>query len=67
MAEKGFKRKLTAILNANVKGYSILMADDEVATMQTLKGHNRTRTGPNLKAYAFSNKIKGGPFCFWGN
>ena len=39
MTEEGFKRKLTAILCADVKGYSILMADDEVATMQTLKDY----------------------------
>ena len=37
MADDGFKRKLTAIFSADVKGYSILMADDEVATIQTLK------------------------------
>jgi adenylate cyclase len=32
-----FKRKLAAILSADVKGYSILMADDEVATISTLR------------------------------
>jgi class 3 adenylate cyclase len=31
------KRKLTAILSADVKGYSRLMGEDEVATVQTLK------------------------------
>jgi adenylate cyclase len=41
MTEEGFKRKLTAILCADVKGYSILMADDEVATMQTLKDYRK--------------------------
>ena len=30
-------RKLTAILSADVKGYSLLMADDEVHTIETLK------------------------------
>ncbi len=30
------KRKLTAILNADVKGYTVLMHDDEEATVQTL-------------------------------
>jgi len=30
-------RKLKAILSADVKGYSLLMTDDEVHTMQTLK------------------------------
>ena len=32
-------RKLRAILSADVKGYSILMADDEVSTIQTLKNY----------------------------
>jgi adenylate cyclase len=36
MAEKGFKRKLTAILSADVEGYSRLMDDDEEATVRTL-------------------------------
>ena len=30
-------RKLRAILSADVKGYSILMADDEVFTIKTIK------------------------------
>ena len=34
--KKGFKRKLTAILSADVVGYSRLMADDESATIRTL-------------------------------
>ncbi len=37
MAEEGFKRKLTAILSADVAGYSRLMGDDEIATISTLK------------------------------
>jgi adenylate cyclase len=32
-------RKLRAILSADVKGYSILMADDEVHTIETLKAY----------------------------
>jgi adenylate cyclase len=32
-------RKLSAILSADVKGYSRLMADDEVSTIQTLKAY----------------------------
>jgi adenylate cyclase len=44
MADEGFKRKLTAILCADVKGYSILMADDEVATLQTLKDYRKNMT-----------------------
>jgi class 3 adenylate cyclase/tetratricopeptide (TPR) repeat protein len=33
------ERKLTAILSADVAGYSRLMADDEVATVRTLKAY----------------------------
>jgi TolB-like protein len=36
MMQKGFKRKLTAILNSDVEGYSRLMRDDEEATIRTL-------------------------------
>jgi adenylate cyclase len=36
MAEEGFKRKLTAILSADVVGYSRLMGEDEETTVQTL-------------------------------
>jgi len=37
MADEGFKRKLAAILSADVEGYSQLMDDDEEATVRTLK------------------------------
>jgi adenylate cyclase len=37
MAEQGFKRKLAAILSADVEGYSRLMRHDEIATIETLK------------------------------
>jgi adenylate cyclase len=39
MITKGVKRKLTAILSADVKGYSRLMGEDEVATVQTLTSY----------------------------
>jgi adenylate cyclase len=39
VAQEGFKRKLTAILSADVEGYSRLMDDDEEATIQTLKDY----------------------------
>jgi len=35
------KRKLRAILSADVKGYSLLMADDEVHTIHTLKTYQK--------------------------
>jgi TolB-like protein/class 3 adenylate cyclase len=37
MATQDFKRKLTAIFSADVKGYSRLMGEDELATIETLK------------------------------
>ena len=39
MADEGFKRKLTAILSADVIGYSRLMRDDEEATVHNLAVH----------------------------
>jgi adenylate cyclase len=39
VAEDEFKRKLTAILSADVKGYSRLMGEDEEATVRTLTAH----------------------------
>jgi adenylate cyclase len=39
------KRKLTAILNADVKGYSRLMEDDEEATVRTITVYREVMTG----------------------
>ena len=39
MAQEGFKRKLTAILSADVEGYSRLMGEDEATTVKTLKAY----------------------------
>jgi len=39
MAEKGFKRKLTAILSADAVGYSRLMGEDEAATVRTITSY----------------------------
>jgi adenylate cyclase len=39
MAEQEFKRKLSAILYADVKGYSRLIGDDEDATISTLTAY----------------------------
>jgi adenylate cyclase len=41
MNENSMERKLRAILSADVKGYSILMADDEIHTIQTLKTYRQ--------------------------
>ena len=70
MAEEGFKRKLAAILSADVVNYSSLMDDNEEETIRTLKnycsaittliGHNRGRVvdivGDNLLA-EFSSAV----------
>jgi len=39
MAEQDFKRKLTAILSADAKGYSRLMGEDEEATVRTITAY----------------------------
>jgi adenylate cyclase len=39
MADEGFKRKLFAILSANVEGYSRLMNEEEEATVLTLTSY----------------------------
>jgi adenylate cyclase len=39
MVQDGFKRKLTAILSADVAGYSRLMAEDEAATVKTIASY----------------------------
>ena len=41
MATEGFKRKLAAILSADVAGYSRLMGEDEAATVRTLETYRR--------------------------
>jgi adenylate cyclase len=41
MATEGFKRKLAAILSADVVGYSRLMGEDEAATMRMLETYKR--------------------------
>jgi len=44
MAEKGFKRKLTAILSADAVEYSRLMGEDEEATVLTLTTYREVLT-----------------------
>jgi adenylate cyclase len=50
MAEERAKRKLTAILSADVKGYSRLMGEDEKATVETLKTY-REVLGELIRQY----------------
>ncbi len=39
MESTSVERKLTAILSADVKGYILLMGEDEVATIRTLTSY----------------------------
>ena len=39
MSDESYKRKLSAILSADVAGYSRLMGDGETETIHTLKNH----------------------------
>jgi adenylate cyclase len=45
MATEDFKRKLTAILSADVKGYSRLMGEDDQATVRTITAYRKVITG----------------------
>ena len=44
MTDEDFKRKLAAILSADVEGYSRLMDDDEEATVRTLTTYRNAIT-----------------------
>jgi adenylate cyclase len=44
MSAQGVKRKLSAILSADVEGYSRLMAEDEVSTVRTLTAYREVMT-----------------------
>jgi hypothetical protein len=46
MTTQEVKRKLTAILSADVKGYSRLMGEDEVGTIRTLNAYKEVMAGP---------------------
>jgi adenylate cyclase len=50
MVEESFKRKLTAILSADVKDYSRLMEDDEAETVRTLNTY-RTAMSDLIQQY----------------
>jgi adenylate cyclase len=58
MADEDYKRKLTAILSADVAGYSRLMGDNEVATVSTLKSHRKLITE---KVQAFKGRVVDSP------
>ena len=44
MDPKSVTRKLSAILSADVQGYSRLMGDDEIATVDTITEYRETFT-----------------------
>jgi adenylate cyclase len=58
MADENYRRKLTAILSADVAGYSRLMGDDEVVTVSTLKSHRNLITD---KVQAFKERVVDSP------
>jgi adenylate cyclase len=58
MADEDYKRKLTAILSADVAGYSRLMGDNEVATVSTLKSR---RNLISEKVQAFNGRVVDSP------
>ena len=58
MAAENYKRKLTAILSADVSGYSRLMGDDEVATVSTLKSNRNLITE---KVQSFNGRVVDSP------
>ena len=50
MTTQTFARKLTAILSADVAGYSRLMQDDEGATVKTLEAYTHGSWKQHLEA-----------------
>jgi len=58
MTQEGFKRKLTAILSADVEGYSRLMDDDEEATVRTLTAY---RTAINDLTQQYRGRVVDNP------
>jgi len=77
MIDKGYTRKLTAILSADVEGYSRLMGEDEDATIKTLTTYRELMTtlihkhrgrvvdspGDNLLSEFFNKKNSSRLFC----
>jgi adenylate cyclase len=51
MAAEGFKRKLTAIVSADVVGWSRLMGEDEAGTLATLKRYREELIDPKIEEY----------------
>jgi adenylate cyclase len=58
MAVENYRRKLTAILSADVAGYSRLMGDNEFATVSTLKSYRELIFE---KVQAFNGRVVDSP------
>ena len=57
MADEGFKRKLTAILSADVEGYSRLMGNVEDTTVHTIHSYYTKIDDKSL--YRFRKRLIG--------
>ncbi len=51
MAERRVERRMTAILAADVAGYSRLMGQDEEGTLAHLKAHRRELVNPKIREH----------------
>lgn len=51
MAERRVERRMTAILAADVVGYSRLMGQDEEGTLARLKAHRRELVNPKIREH----------------
>ncbi len=51
MAREGIKRRLAAILSADVAGYSRLMSEDEAGTLAALKAHRAELIDPTVAGF----------------
>ena len=52
MAHQGIERRLAAILSADVVGYSRLMGEDEVGTLEALKAHRAEFVDPEIERHS---------------
>ena len=60
MSAESFKRKLTAILSADVKGYSRLMGENEAETVKTLTAYRKIMGELIQRAQWTSHRLAGG-------
>ena len=58
MAAEDVKRKLTAILSADVQGYSRLMGGDEIATIKKITEYRKTMTSLVIQMKILPKPIK---------